>query len=323
MSGSVSILIIGYSKIAIKRIIPALQLSSKCSNIEVASISKFNQIIKIGKITRLYKCYKDAIENTSADFVYISLPNFLHDEYAILAAYKGLNIIIDKPAILSSKTLEKLSKIRNDFNLFIAESVFFDSHPMLNYATHVAGGADAIRYISAQFNIPKLNVSDYRNSLNFGGGVLFDMSAYIMGIGRSIWQINPTSINISSHNYSTEGLLISICLEVKYGLDNTMHGYFAFDGIYRNRAILFGSEGTVTIDRIFSAPPNFDSSLVLDTREFSRNISVGQFDSFLIFFEILINDFTNNINSDYWFQKFCNSFYDLQLLYFAINRKKI
>ena len=75
-----NILVLGYSKIFVKRVLPALLYIDKCINIDVASASHAQeQIISNRKIRNTYVNYDYAIRNSNADWVYISTVNSLHE----------------------------------------------------------------------------------------------------------------------------------------------------------------------------------------------------------------------------------------------------
>ena len=70
------ILILGYSDIAQRKVIPAIQKLSSVKEFEVASLSK--KIPKLEKLSFTFSDYDYAVKNSNADLVYISLPNHLH-----------------------------------------------------------------------------------------------------------------------------------------------------------------------------------------------------------------------------------------------------
>lgn len=322
MNGSISILILGYSRLVLKRILPALQVSTLCNSIEIATKSNSHGVILGGKVRAVYDSYDKAIDSSESNFVYISLPNSLHDEYIIKCALKGFNLIIDKPAILSYSSIEYLKKIRSVTNIYISESVFFQYHPVLTKTLDILGGSNNIQFVSSQFTIPALHTSDFRLQKSLGGGVLLDMSAYLMGLGRFIWNMNPKKIHVSSVENDENGLVTSISASIDYDHGRIVQCYFAFNSEYRNNAILYSKLGIVEIKRVFSAPPQYHSLFTLNRSNSSEYIDIGYHDSFLIYFETFINDFINNEMRDGWFKKLCDSYNDLKLLINETNNKK-
>ena len=100
------VLLLGYSRIAQKRVIPALEQSVNCTGIEIASISKVPQTT--GKVQKIYKSYEQALERFDGNLVYISLPNHMHDNYLKISSRLGYNCIVDKPAVLEIETIKFL-----------------------------------------------------------------------------------------------------------------------------------------------------------------------------------------------------------------------
>ena len=112
-----SFLLLGYSSIARKRIINVF-LKNK---IEFSVASKsFNKDIDGAK--KIFLDYNDALLNSGANIVYISLPNSLHFNFAKKALSLGYHVIVDKPMcykLIESRQLIKLAKkkIMVPFNL--------------------------------------------------------------------------------------------------------------------------------------------------------------------------------------------------------------
>ena len=86
------ILFLGYSDIAIRRVIPAINKIGDISSIDISSRSKKVEASK--KIKNVYKSYEDGIDESDCDVIYISLPNSLHFEYAMKSLMKQKNVII-------------------------------------------------------------------------------------------------------------------------------------------------------------------------------------------------------------------------------------
>ena len=103
------ILILGFSDLSQRKIIPVLQNLNYVEEIEIASKSKI--ISKNNKIKKTYFDYDTAIKETSADLIYISLPNSQHYKYCKESILLNKSVIVDKPAVLSSAELNSLNSL--------------------------------------------------------------------------------------------------------------------------------------------------------------------------------------------------------------------
>ena len=93
------ILILGYSSLVKRKIIPSLQEVEKIKDIEIASLTAKN----IPGISKIYSNYDEAIEATDAQMIYISLPNSLHFRYLRKSIEHSKNVIVDKTFLINFK----------------------------------------------------------------------------------------------------------------------------------------------------------------------------------------------------------------------------
>ena len=100
------ILILGYSSIVERKVLPALTKVEKITEIEIASLSKES----IHGITKVYKDYDLALSDSDAELVYISLPNSFHFEYLEKSIKHNKNVIVDKPFLIN---FEEYTQIKN------------------------------------------------------------------------------------------------------------------------------------------------------------------------------------------------------------------
>ena len=188
------ILILGYSDISERRIIPALNKFDEISSIEIASKSK--EVKSLDKIEKTYTSYEKAIENSDCDIVYISLPNSLHFDYGKKSLINDKNIIIDKPAILNESEFKELNDLAKKHSLFISQSCVFQHHKAWNefkkYAKQYNHGI-----LTASFLIPELNSKNFRMSNKLGGGAINDLGIYASESGRNFWGNSAKSFSIA------------------------------------------------------------------------------------------------------------------------------
>ena len=119
------ILILGFSDLSQRKIIPVLHKNlNYVEEIEIASKSKI--ISKNNKIKKTYFDYDTAIKETSADLIYISLPNSQHYKYCKESILQNKSVIIDKPAVLSSAELNSLKSLMPKKIYLLLKVVYFN-----------------------------------------------------------------------------------------------------------------------------------------------------------------------------------------------------
>ena len=92
------LLLIGYSKIAQKRVLPALA-EIGITDIDVASRSRAAEVaLPEGASGRVFDDYETALAESGADLVYVSTVNSTHAEWTEKALQRGYHVTVDKPA---------------------------------------------------------------------------------------------------------------------------------------------------------------------------------------------------------------------------------
>ena len=122
--------IIGCSKIATTKVIPAVKNASNVNISAMASRQKEKAEYycqKLG-IKNFYGSYEELLEEPSIDAVYISLPNSLHCEWSIAAARRKKHILCEKPAGINPVEVEKVIHECKKNVLFL-EGFMYRFHP--------------------------------------------------------------------------------------------------------------------------------------------------------------------------------------------------
>ena len=90
---------------------PLLKLVAVCDKLEKPASSEYY------KDYAFYRDYKEMIEACDLDYVIISTPPATHNEIATWALSHGVNVIVEKPAVLDMKQYRELLKLAEKNNL--------------------------------------------------------------------------------------------------------------------------------------------------------------------------------------------------------------
>ena len=252
------ILILGYSNLCKKKIIPILK--RKLGKIKFCICSKSQKWEDIGA-SEWYRNYKDALEKSQADLVYISLPNFLHYYWAKRFLQNNYHVIIDKPATLNFKQAKNLVKFARKKKRLLSEAVVFHYHHQIDKSIKEIKSLKNLIHIHAKFVIPKLPRKNFRNFKKYGGGCLLDMGPYAAAVYRIF--INQDYKKVTLYILSKKdkkGLDTGFNIYIRAD-KKSFFGYFSHNGVYKNTLTLFTKQKRVTVNRVFS-PPN-DENLIL------------------------------------------------------------
>ncbi len=311
------ILILGYSNIVQKRIIPALNIIENCDHIEIASRSKIP--IKTKKIVKVYSDYFDALNKFDGNIVYISLHNSAHDAFIIESIKRGFSCIVDKPAILNTETIHEIKNLIKLNNCFVAESVVYKDHKAWDSLISILGGKENISHIDSSFRIPDLEENNFRSNVTLGGGAANDMCSYSVSVGRHLWNRKPENIVVSELNYY-KNLLKGFSILVDYGDNKSLKGMYGFGYEYVNKISMISNLGECGYERVFSPPENYGVKLkgIIEDKEFvQEGIKDNTFKNFLEKF--LMNKIKSPL---YWFNETEKSFNDLKMLKSVIEKAR-
>ena len=116
------ILILGYSNLAKRKIIPALK-KIKGLEFDIASIT--SSPINNGHKS-WYRNYIHALSTSSSKIVYVSLVNSLHYHFINKAISLGKHVITDKPIALNNREVVKLLHKAKKKKLLISKALTFN-----------------------------------------------------------------------------------------------------------------------------------------------------------------------------------------------------
>lgn len=139
---------------------------------------------------------------SQVDIVYIASPNALHFKYIKAAIEHEVHVIVEKPAVINPnefKLIKELLDQHSNIYLFEAARHIYTK----NFAAIKSGLKDLGEISGATLNFQQFSsrYNDYVNNLNpnvfsleFGGGVLYDLGVYVVYAAIS-WFGMPKKVN--------------------------------------------------------------------------------------------------------------------------------
>ena len=300
------ILLLGYSNISKKRYINTF-LKQKIK-FSVASKSCKE---RIKGVSEQYSNYDEAINNSDANIVFISLPNSLHFYWAKKALINGYHVVVDKPLSNKVKETKKLINIAKKNKKLLSEAIFYNYHRQIKKVQSILKKSGKLDEVKVQFVIPMPSKKSLLMSANFLGGAIMDMGPYASSIHRIFLKkkIISKKLNIK---LNSKKLPISFKIKVNYK-NQCYNGLFKFGGEYKNEIAFFTKKKILSLKRLFSPPEELDLNINIINKDKVQNIKILRdncFENYLL--EVL-----KNIN----FKKY--SFYFKQILQDHLFRDKI
>src|ERR1700674_3324200 len=193
--------ILGTAKIAVKKVIPAMQ-KGDCS--EVIAIAcrdrrRAEQIAHELSIAKAYRSYEEVLPDPQVEAIYNPLPNHLHVPWSIRAAQAGKHVLCEKPAGMNAAEVRDLIAARDRAGVIVGEAFMIQTHPQWLRLVELvrAGRIGKLRSAVGTFSYFKLDADNIRNIREYGGGALMDIGCYPIKRSRMVFGEEPTRVSAS------------------------------------------------------------------------------------------------------------------------------
>lgn len=191
--------VLGVAKIAVEKVIPAMQRGERAEVVAIASrdLAKAEAAAKRLGLPRAYGDYAQLLADGNVDAIYNPLPNHLHVPWSIRALEAGKHVLCEKPIALSSpEALELVAAGKRFPRLKLMEAFMYRHHPQWVRAREMVDRGDlgqvlAIQSFFSYFNRDPANV---RNQAEIGGGALMDIGCYPISLSRFIFRAEPRRV---------------------------------------------------------------------------------------------------------------------------------
>jgi dTDP-3,4-didehydro-2,6-dideoxy-alpha-D-glucose 3-reductase len=278
-----SVLIIGYSSIASRRIIPALHALDPRMRIDIASLSKRppDTLRETGEI---FDDYARGLSGSPAEIAYVSLHNAAHFKWVMKALSSGRHVIVDKPAFLRLEEAEQALDLAHKAGRHIVEATVFNYHAQFLELDRFIAQHGPIQSLSVEFIIPQLPDNNFRVHANLGGGCFADMSPYAAAIVRLFGEGDPLELSAAGVRNQPAAADSAFSMLAAFVNGTRITGHFCIEGSYRNRMTFMARDAICEVDRVLSPPPDLPPSwrVTRDNKETIRTLDPD--DAFRSFF---------------------------------------
>lgn len=272
--------IIGCADIAQRQILPALlNLKNKYIISGIASRTKDRALELSSKFNiPYYVGYQNLINKKDLDAVYIPLPNSMHFEWVKKSLLKGLHVLVEKSMACNFRDVKYLNDLAQEKNLILIENFQFRFHEQINTIKKLINSQfiGELRCLKSYFGFPPFkNQNNIRYKSQLGGGALLDAGVYPIKISQIFLGLD---IYIPSSNLHIDkkrnidiwgGAYIQQINGQKFGIIS-----FGFDNHYQCNLELWGSEGKISAERIFTSPPNKEAKVLIENSNEKKVLTI-------------------------------------------------
>ena len=259
--------VLGAARIAVAKVVPAMQRGRFCEVVALASRdrAKGEAAARALGIARVHGSYEELLADPEVDAVYNPLPNHLHVPWSIRALEAGKHVLCEKPIGLSVAEVEELRQARDRTGKQVQEAFMVRTHPQwLGVRQRVRQGRiGTLRAVMSFFSYFNEDPANIRNVAQYGGGGLLDIGCYPITIARFLFDAEPKRV--------------AGCLELdpRFGTDRLASGVMEFEAgqsvftcgtqaVPYQRVQVIGTRGRIEVEIPFNAPPDKPCRVFLD-----------------------------------------------------------
>ncbi len=259
--------VLGAASIAVRKVIPGMQLGELSEVYGLASRDHFRaeSVARTLGITKTYGSYEDLLADEHIEAVYIPLPNHLHVPWAIKACEAGKHVLCEKPIGLSVEEVKQLMAARDRAGVLVGEAFMVRTHPQWVRTRGLirAGRIGELKSIMGVFSYFNRDAANVRNVLEWGGGGVMDIGCYPIFTSRMIFDQEPRRVAavVERDPDFRVDRLTSAILDFPAGQSIWV---CSTQMVPYQRMQFFGTQGRIDIEIQFNAPPDRETRIFID-----------------------------------------------------------
>lgn len=282
------VLILGWSDIVRRRVVPALLSLDGVDQIHVASSSGAPRPGDLGpRAGRSYDgdmAIEQALDDQPGALVYVSGVNVEHALRVLAAFDTGHDVVVDKPAVMSAAERRLCLNAAQKAGRLLAEAIVWPTHPQVTgLLDRLRAQSLVVRDIDATFTIPPLPVTNFRTDQMRGGGAAADMGAYAMSPARIFGRGRLDDLRGEVTARQPDGLDVGFEMSAHYSDGVRVRGSFSLVVEYVNRLALSGEGWSAVLEPAFSSRPDTALTVALTVDGRDESFTVPPADSFANF----------------------------------------
>jgi predicted dehydrogenase len=281
--------ILGCAGIAEKAFIPAVRCSRNGVLAGIASRdeSKAKAWADRFGFLKPHRTYQELVEDPAVDAIYNPLPNDLHAEWSIRAMRAGKHVLCEKPMALNAPEVRAMIGAAESGGVLLMEGFMYKFHPQVEKTLALIreGRIGEVRAVHSSFTFPfERGSDDYRWSPAMGGGALYDVGCYALSAARLVFDAEPVSAFAAARLDLATGVDMTTAAVLEFPGGRFAHCDSSFESHFQSRLLVVGTEGTLALDRAFSAK-DFDTAIEIVRGDSKEAVRIPQANMFTLMAE--------------------------------------
>ncbi|MFO1022677.1 MAG: Gfo/Idh/MocA family oxidoreductase [Planctomycetales bacterium] len=250
--------ILGVAKIAVEKVVPAMQKGTLSDITAIASrdLGKAQAAAKQLNLPKAYGSYEELLADPEIDAIYNPLPNHMHLEWTVKALEAGKHVLCEKPIGLNTAEAVAIADAgKKHPHLKLMEAFMYRFHPhwVATKELIAKGGIGQLRTIQSFFSYYNIDPANIRNRSDAGGGGLLDIGCYTISLSRFIFGGLPQRVvgTVEFDPQLQTDRLASAIMDFGRG---TSAWTVSTQVVPYQRVNIFGDKGRIEIEIPFNAP---------------------------------------------------------------------
>jgi dTDP-3,4-didehydro-2,6-dideoxy-alpha-D-glucose 3-reductase len=246
-----------------------------------------------------------ALEKYQFDAVYISTPVSIHKNIIHQVATYHKHILCEKSLAINYEEALEIASIARNYEIAIFEGFMYQFHFQHAMVKNLieAGEIGTPFHFQAWFGFPPIASTDFRYKKSLGGGAVLDAGSYTVHSARHFFNQEPKEIFAILEN-ETHEVEIRGTVMLNFANSKTAHLVFGFNNKYQNKYIIWGTNGTITLDRAFGVPSDYQSTLTIEKQDLKREIVMPICDHFVEEIKYFVKYVDNKEIKEQWILEF-------------------
>jgi predicted dehydrogenase len=276
--------ILGCAGIAEKAFIPAVRESRNgvLASIAARDVSRAGDWAGRFGFLKSHRTYQELVEDPAIDAIYNPLPNDLHAEWSVRAMRAGKHVLCEKPMAMNAGEVRKMIGAAESGGVLLMEGFMYKFHPQTEKTLALIreGKIGEVRTVHASFTFHfERDGANYRWFPAMGGGALYDVGCYPISLARLVFGAEPVSVFAAARIDPATGVDMTAVALLEFPGGRFAQCEASFESQFQSRLLAVGTEGTLALDRAFSAK-EFDTAIEIvkgDRTETVRIPRAGMF----------------------------------------------
>lgn len=289
--------VIGCSRVALKGMLPAMVDSAFIELVIIGSRDAEKAKEVAGRFgAHKWGTYEDVLRDKDIDTVYVSLPNALHEEWAVRALEAGKHVICEKPAAISYAAAERMVAAARKNNKRILEGFMFRYHPQHGVVREFIekGTLGNVIRFEGCFGYAMPDFSSNAMSKELAGGSFNDQMPYPVYSSRMIFGDEPESVFCDIETDAQGGVSTRANMVLNYSGGRKAFATSIFGSYYQSTYSVLGTKAGVRMGRAYAVPRDMQTKIFLDADDRVQEIIVKPADHF----RIMLDDFCGEVLKD-------------------------